>query len=114
MLLLQSLGTAPKWCSFLDNLTEELEESNAAIGIYKSCLNAVMHKRKKLLYNYIYVTRNWNLIYKILKTIHKQLSVSLHENKLNPKKKDKYLKNTNFNTVSQYLAFVVWAYILCR
>ncbi|KAL4235680.1 Nucleolar protein 10 [Mactra antiquata] len=25
-----SLGTAPKWCSFLDNLTEELEESSTA------------------------------------------------------------------------------------
>lgn len=25
--LLQSLGPAPKWCSFLDNLTEELEEN---------------------------------------------------------------------------------------
>lgn len=24
--VLQSLGVAPKWCSFLDNLTEELEE----------------------------------------------------------------------------------------
>lgn len=23
---LQSVGVAPKWCSFLDNLTEELEE----------------------------------------------------------------------------------------
>ncbi|XP_053394245.1 nucleolar protein 10-like [Mercenaria mercenaria] len=28
---LPSLGTAPRWCSFLDSLTEELEESNAAI-----------------------------------------------------------------------------------
>ena len=28
----QSLGTAPKWCSFLDNLTEELEENTAAMG----------------------------------------------------------------------------------
>lgn len=27
---LPTLGTAPKWCSFLENLTEELEESNAA------------------------------------------------------------------------------------
>lgn len=26
-----ALGTAPKWCSFLDNLTEELEESTAQI-----------------------------------------------------------------------------------
>lgn len=26
-----SLGTAPKWCSFLDNLTEELEENTAAM-----------------------------------------------------------------------------------
>lgn len=26
-----TLGTAPKWCSFLDNLTEELEESTAQI-----------------------------------------------------------------------------------
>lgn len=25
-LLLQSLGPAPRWCSFLDSLTEELEE----------------------------------------------------------------------------------------
>lgn len=25
---LQSLGPAPRWCSFLDNLTEELEESD--------------------------------------------------------------------------------------
>lgn len=24
---LQALGPAPRWCSFLDNLTEELEES---------------------------------------------------------------------------------------
>ena len=29
---LQALGTAPKWCSFLDNLTEELEENTAAMG----------------------------------------------------------------------------------
>ena len=27
-----SLGTAPKWCSFLDNLTEELEEQTT--GVY--------------------------------------------------------------------------------
>lgn len=27
-IFLQSIGPAPKWCSFLDNLTEELEESN--------------------------------------------------------------------------------------
>lgn len=26
-----AMGTAPKWCSFLDNLTEELEESSSAI-----------------------------------------------------------------------------------
>lgn len=26
-----SIGTAPKWCSFLDNLTEELEESSGAV-----------------------------------------------------------------------------------
>lgn len=26
--MFQSIGPAPKWCSFLDNLTEELEESN--------------------------------------------------------------------------------------
>lgn len=26
-LMLQSLGPAPRWCSFLDNLTEEMEES---------------------------------------------------------------------------------------
>jgi ribosome biogenesis protein ENP2 len=26
--LLQSLGPAPKWCSFLDSLTEELEEKH--------------------------------------------------------------------------------------
>lgn len=25
---MQSLGPAPRWCSFLDNLTEELEESD--------------------------------------------------------------------------------------
>ena len=24
---IQSLGPAPRWCSFLDNLTEELEEN---------------------------------------------------------------------------------------
>ena len=28
-----SLGTAPKWCSFLDNLTEELEEQTT--GVYE-------------------------------------------------------------------------------
>lgn len=28
LLTLQSLGPAPRWCSFLDNLTEELEETN--------------------------------------------------------------------------------------
>lgn len=27
LLFLQVLGPAPKWCSFLDNLTEELEEN---------------------------------------------------------------------------------------
>jgi len=32
--VLQSLGTAPRWCSFLDNLTEELEESAATTGTY--------------------------------------------------------------------------------
>ncbi|KAJ8307863.1 hypothetical protein KUTeg_014586 [Tegillarca granosa] len=26
-----AMGTAPRWCSFLDNLTEELEESSSAI-----------------------------------------------------------------------------------
>jgi ribosome biogenesis protein ENP2 len=30
---LQSLGPAPKWCSFLDNLTEELEESDV-VAVY--------------------------------------------------------------------------------
>lgn len=28
ILSFQSLGSAPKWCGFLDALTEELEESN--------------------------------------------------------------------------------------
>lgn len=28
-----ALGPAPKWCSFLDNLTEELEEQSA--GVYE-------------------------------------------------------------------------------
>lgn len=27
LIYLQVLGPAPKWCSFLDNLTEELEEN---------------------------------------------------------------------------------------
>ena len=27
----QSLGPAPKWCSFLDNLTEELEETEQTV-----------------------------------------------------------------------------------
>lgn len=27
MVFFQSLGPAPKWCGFLDNLTEELEEN---------------------------------------------------------------------------------------
>ena len=27
LFLFQSLGPAPRWCSFLDNLTEELEEN---------------------------------------------------------------------------------------
>ncbi|EME32504.1 uncharacterized protein Gasu_02790 [Galdieria sulphuraria] len=40
-----SLGTAPKWCSFLDNLTEELEE-----------------KQQNVVYeNYQFVTRNENM-----------------------------------------------------
>lgn len=26
-----ALGPAPKWCSFLDNLTEELEEQSAGV-----------------------------------------------------------------------------------
>ncbi len=30
-----ALGPAPKWCSFLDNLTEELEESAAPATIYE-------------------------------------------------------------------------------
>ena len=30
-----SLGPAPKWCSFLDNLTEELEESKQGATIYE-------------------------------------------------------------------------------
>ena len=30
--LLQSLGPAPKWCAFLDNLTEELEEDQQPTG----------------------------------------------------------------------------------
>lgn len=28
----QSLGPAPRWCSFLDNLTEELEEDQQPTG----------------------------------------------------------------------------------
>lgn len=28
-----SLGPAPKWCSFLDHITEELEESKENTGI---------------------------------------------------------------------------------
>ncbi len=28
-----SLGTAPKWCAFLDNITEELEEDSQLEGI---------------------------------------------------------------------------------
>jgi len=30
--LFKSLGAAPKWCSFLDNLTEELEENPPPSG----------------------------------------------------------------------------------
>ena len=30
---LPSLGPAPRWCSFLDNLTEELEEQTT--GVYE-------------------------------------------------------------------------------
>lgn len=33
MPILQSLGPAPKWCSFLDSLTEELEETNQDTGL---------------------------------------------------------------------------------
>ena len=32
-ILFQSLGTAPKWCAFLDTLTEELEESEHQSGL---------------------------------------------------------------------------------
>lgn len=31
----QSLGPAPKWCSFLDSLTEELEEDSQPVGKLK-------------------------------------------------------------------------------
>jgi ribosome biogenesis protein ENP2 len=29
---LPSIGPAPKWCSYLENITEELEEDNALLG----------------------------------------------------------------------------------
>lgn len=36
-IVLQALGPAPRWCSFLDNLTEELEENpeNTVYDDYK-------------------------------------------------------------------------------
>lgn len=30
-----SLGPSPKWCSFLDNITEELEESETPAGMWR-------------------------------------------------------------------------------
>jgi hypothetical protein len=30
---LKTLGNAPKWCTFLDNITEELEEKPADTGL---------------------------------------------------------------------------------
>jgi len=35
---LQALGPAPKWCSFLDSLTEELEENPTPTGMWKKHL----------------------------------------------------------------------------
>ena len=39
-ILFQSLGTAPKWCAFLDTLTEELEESEHQSGLWQCDINA--------------------------------------------------------------------------
>ena len=32
MFTFQAIGPAPKWCSFLENLTEELEETDNPTG----------------------------------------------------------------------------------
>lgn len=31
-----SIGPAPKWCSYLDNITEELEQNNSATSVYEN------------------------------------------------------------------------------
>ena len=36
-----SMGPAPKWCSFLDNITEEIEESQ--VENYRLCKNKTFH-----------------------------------------------------------------------
>ena len=42
--IFQSLGPAPRWCSFLDSLTEELEEDSQPAGIVRYLMIATfMH-----------------------------------------------------------------------
>ena len=46
---LQALGPAPRWCSFLDSLAEELEETSNPTG---ELPNEVIYSRLPTVHNY--------------------------------------------------------------
>ena len=53
---MQALGPAPRWCSFLDSLTEELEENPVPTGIkigFFHCgqLFILLHNRYNILHD---------------------------------------------------------------
>ena len=46
------MGNAPKWCTFLDNITEELEEKPADTGL--SCYSFENHSHRHILQFLVY------------------------------------------------------------
>lgn len=52
-----SVGLAPKWCSFLENITEELEERDIAKGDGKSADSFIQDGHESVFENYKFVSR---------------------------------------------------------
>ena len=51
----QSLGPAPKWCSFLDSLTEELEEDSQPVGKLKKTPQTAVYLKSNRKYGESYI-----------------------------------------------------------
>lgn len=53
-----SVGLAPKWCSFLENITEELEERDLAKGDASAGTDLVQDGKESIYENYKFVSRD--------------------------------------------------------